>query len=164
MAWKEYSELSNADKQHQDAIQKMIVCQSQLDRAVTIARDRAYDTNEDHLKGIKDIASNLVDWVYKKANEKDKNLFVAGKDSIIAGEYTNESVVIGNRANASLSNVSLPTPTAAQKKVLDVIQDKTGIEWDIMCKQVLDIAEKDYNMRKYPENMDSVNVFVKALK
>lgn len=60
------------------------------------------------------------------------------------------------------SNV-LPTPTAIQKKVLDAIQDKTGIEWDIMCKQVLDIAEKNYNVRKYPENLNSVSAFVKEL-
>lgn len=139
MAWKEYSEFSDADKKHQDSIQKMIVCQSQLDRAVDIARDRAYDTDEDHLKGIKDIASNLVDWVYEKANEQD------------------------SKPDDKTSGV-LPTPTAAQAKVLKKIAVELKQDVETIKLKVLDYAEKNYNIRKYPENIDSAETFVKALK
>lgn len=145
MAWKEHSQLSVEDKQHQDAVQKMIVCQSQLDRAVDIAKGRAYDTDEEQLKGIKDIASELVDWVYKKANEKE--------DTAPA-------------SNVSLPNASLPTPTAAQVKVLNAIFEKVSLHPDdkeSIQRKVLDWAEKTHGVRKYPERMDSVETLVKEL-
>jgi len=55
----------------------------------------------------------------------------------------------------------LPTPTAAQKKVLDAIQDKTGIEWDILRKVVLQWAKEIHKISKYPENLSSVTEFIK---
>jgi len=86
-------------------------------------------------------------------------------DKYYAWLYSNNTNVKESAPKSGvLSNASLPTPTAAQKKVLDAIQDKTGIEWDVMCKQVLDIAEEDYNIRKFPENMSSVAAFVSKLK
>ena len=66
------------------------------------------------------------------------------------------------------SDVSLPTPTAAQQKVLDEIEKQLNLsnaaERHAMHKKVLDFAEKNFKMRKYPESMDSVNVFVQNIK
>jgi len=136
MAWKEFSELKSEDQQYELAKQRMIVGQSSLKVAadLVIAADREKNDIATLSSATRTIAGALTDWVYEKANEKDDKPTV------------------------------LPTPTAAQKKVLDAIQDKTGIEWGAMCKQVLDIAEEDYNIRKFPENMSSVAAFVSKLK
>lgn len=67
-------------------------------------------------------------------------------------------------STAPLPNASLPTPTAAQAKVLKKIAVELKQDVETIKQKVLDYAEKNYNMRKYPENIDSVETFVKALR
>lgn len=144
MAWKEYSELKPEDKRHEDVRQKMIVCQSCSERATKIVTERPAfrdDKDLDCVALIKEIANELVDWVYEKANEQD----------------------------TKPTSVSLPTPTAAQAKVLSKIAAELklvgkGLDAETLKSKVLGIAEKDYNIRKFPENISSVDAFVKALK
>ena len=139
MAWKEYSELKSEDKRHEDVRQKMIVCQSQVDRAVDIVNNveaGEFHVVEDFTIEVTKVANQLVDWVYEKANEQDDKP----------------------------TNISLPTPTAAQAKVLNKIAAELKQDVETIKSKVLDYAEKNYNIRKYPENVDSVSVFVKALQ
>jgi hypothetical protein len=58
----------------------------------------------------------------------------------------------------------LPTPTVAQAKVLEKIAAELNLNVEDIKSKVLNIAERDYNIRKYPENVKSVNVFVNKLK
>lgn len=144
MAWKEYSELSIEDKRHEDVRQKMIVCQSCSDRAVHLVikaseRDGAKNDIATLSLATRTIAGVLVDWVYEKANEK-----------------TPEPA-----SNVSLPNASLPTPTAIQAKVLDKIAAELRQDMEIVKSRVLDWAEETHKIRKYPENVNSINDFIK---
>lgn len=72
-------------------------------------------------------------------------------------------------AAGTASNISLPTPTAVQAKVLEKIAEDlhaagTKLDIEVIKLRVLDFAEVEYKMRKYPENMGSVETFVKALE
>ncbi len=58
----------------------------------------------------------------------------------------------------------LPTPTVAQAKVLSKIAAELKVDVETIKSKVLDYAEKNFNLRKYPENVNSVDTFVKALK
>jgi hypothetical protein len=78
------------------------------------------------------------------------------QDSMIIGERTDKLTIA--------SNIVLPIPTAKQQKVLEKIAGELKQDVENIKSGVLDFAEKNFNMRKYPENVDSVNVFVKALK
>jgi len=83
------------------------------------------------------------------------------QDSMIIGERTDKPTTAGSRAPTS---TSLPTPTAAQAKVLSKIAAELKVDVETIKSKVLDIAEKDYNIRKFPENMSSVAAFVSKLK
>lgn len=73
-------------------------------------------------------------------------------DDVIMSHLHNEPV-----------NTSLPTPTAAQQKVLTKIAAELKMDVETIKPKVLDFAEKNFSLRKYPENVDSVDTFVKAL-
>ena len=76
MAWREYSELKPEDQRKEDERQKMIVCQSCLERAVDLTTHfKGVITLEDIIisKTVTDIASLLVDWVYEKASGKSNS-------------------------------------------------------------------------------------------
>lgn len=62
------------------------------------------------------------------------------------------------------AKTTLPTPTAAQAKVLSKIAKGLDKKVEDIKGDVLDFAEKNFNIRKYPENVNSVDIFVKALK
>jgi len=111
---------------------KRIVRQSSLKVAADIVLRT--DTSDDIVSKVKDVAQELTDWVYEKANEQDDKPIV------------------------------LPTPTAAQAKVLTKIAAELKQDVETIKPKVLDFAEKQYNIRKYPENLQSVPAFVDGIK
>jgi len=82
------------------------------------------------------------------------------QDLIIIGEYTDKPTAAGSRAPTP----ALPTPTAKQQKVLEKIATELNTDVENIKSKVLDFAEKNFNARKYPENVGSVKVFVDNLK
>ena len=147
MAWKEFSQLSKADQQHENVRQRMIVCQSCLDRAVAIAVQADVSTLCE-VPTVTKIAGELVDWVYEKANEQQVD--------------DTPNTILGNTPGATLGQ--LPEPTLAQKKVLDSIQEKAGISWEVLCSKVLEWAEQIHGQRSYPTKLNSVETFLKWYK
>lgn len=100
----------------------------------------------------------------KAASINNEGKGVSSKDMLVeAQEYYDWLYPVADAEPVKGVDV-LPTPTAAQAKVLSKIAAELKQDVETIKPKVLDYAEKNYNMRKYPENVDSVNVFVKALK
>ena len=157
MAWKEFSQLSKADQQHENTRQKMIVCQSCLDRAVAIATQADVSTLCE-VPTVTKIAGELVDWVYKKANEHQD---VDTKPEPNTGLGNTPDTTLGS-APAGTVLGQLPEPTLQQKKVLDAIMDKGIVcDYDTFRKQVLNWAEETHGQRSYPTKLESVETFFK---
>lgn len=112
MAWKEFSDLKPEDKKKEDERQKMIVCQSCLERATTIVIAQGVTTGIS-LNQIKEVASDLVDWVYEKA--------------IGATPKKAETAVVKETAKI-VDEKNLPVPTPGQSAILKKFKDKYNIE------------------------------------
>lgn len=152
MGYREYSQLSKADQQHEDTRQKMIVCQSQMERAIEIftasSPNVEFPLEPSTMECLKKTASELVDWIYEKSQE--------------------------TLPQQNSSNDTLPTPTLAQKKVLDVIWKEIYGNSDIpggvthkdvnnLYRKVLRWAKEVHSVDYYPENPASVNKFIEWL-
>lgn len=137
MAWKEFSDLKQEDQQYELAKQKMIVKQSSLKVAadLVLAADKEKNDIATLSSATRTIADVLTNWVYEEINTEQAK-----------------------------PSIALPTPTAKQQKVLEKIAGELNKDVDSIKSGVLDFAEKEYNVRKYPENVDSVKVFVDNLK
>lgn len=116
---------------------RRIVRQSSLKVATDIVLAIEDIVTEDTVSKVKKVAQELTDWVYEKDYKP-----------ALGPEPT-----------------TLPTPTAVQKKVLDAIYSElygnnVGVGTDYY-KDVLKWAKEVHGISKYPENISSVNDFVK---
>lgn len=119
---------------------RRIVRQSSLKVAaeLVIAADKTRNDIATLSSVTRGIADVLVNWVYEQ-NDKPT-------------------------AEPAKSAGVLPTPTAIQKKVLDAIFEKVSLHPDdkeAIQQTVLKWAKEIHGIAKYPENLSSVDEFVK---
>lgn len=129
--------------------EKRIVRQSCLKVAVVLVSERPNfrDNKElDSLALVKEMAGELVEWVYEVAK--------GHPDEYDKAREIEQQVT---------QNKQLPEPTLAQKKVLDKIAGKLDmVQVDPSLKtKVLDWAEKTHGSRSYPTKVSSVDEFIK---
>jgi len=154
MAWKEHSQLSAADKRYEDVRQKMIVCQSCLDRVVTIFTasnpNVEFPLDPSTEEFLKKLGNTFVDWVYEKANEQKSSL---SEPTVKSKEF---------KALAEEENPVIPTPNVLQKKVLDIIQQKTGLSSEELYPMVLEwsLTIDGVSNPVYPKNDSSIKLFL----
>lgn len=104
-------------------------------------------------------AANVTGYIFEgKGDVIDSTSFLEYAEKIRAWLFVNQDPM-PDAKRKSVESKTLPTPTLAQKKVLDAIKEKIqqlGIEQD-----VLDWAEEVHKVRKYPESVKSVEAFIK---